>query len=75
MKISNGSKKRCRQKFQYKGIGHTINDACELIETLGKDVVIAEFIYDYDNVELYNVLLFLLKENDNTKELERFDYE
>lgn len=75
MKISNGSKKRCRKKFQYKGIGRTINDACQLIETLGKDTVIAEFIYDYYNVELYNVLLFLLKENDNTKELDIFDYE
>lgn len=32
MKISNGSKKRCREKFNYKGIGSLINKAVYLIE-------------------------------------------
>lgn len=73
MKISNGSKKRCRKKFNYKGIGALINKAVELIE-YDVDNTIAEFIYDYDNVKLYNVILFLLKENSDLKELQKFDY-
>ena len=73
MKISNGSKKRCREKFNYKGIGYLINKAVEIIE-YDVDVAIAEFIYDYDNVKLYNVMLFLLKENFDLKELHKFDY-
>lgn len=74
MKISNGSKKRCREKFNYKGIGSLINKAVCLIEEDDVNVVIAEFIYDYDNVKLYNVMLFLLKENLDLKELHKFDY-
>lgn len=73
MKISNGSKKRCREKFNYKGIGSLINKAVYLIE-YDINVAIAEFIYDYDNVKLYNVMLFLLKENLDLKELHKFDY-
>lgn len=73
MRVSNGSKKRCREKFNYKGIGSLINKAVELIE-YDVDNTIAEFIYDYDNVKLYNVILFLLKENSDLKELQKFDY-
>lgn len=73
MRVSNGSKKRCREKFNYKGIGSLINKAVELIE-YDVDNTIAEFIYDYDNVKLYNVVLFLLKENLDLKELQKFDY-
>ena len=73
MKISNGSKKRCREKFNYKGIGSLINKAVYLIE-YDFNTAISEFIYDYDNVKLYNVMLFLLKENSDLKELHKFDY-
>lgn len=73
MKISNGSKKRCREKFNYKGIDSLINKAIYLIE-YDINAAISEFIYDYDNVKLYNVILFLLKENLNLKELYKFDY-
>ena len=74
MKISNGSKKRCREKFNYKGIGSLINKAVEIIE-YDVNVAISEFIYDYDNVKLYNVMLFLLKENSDLEELDKFNYE
>ena len=73
MKISNGSKKRCREKFNYKGIGSLINKAVYNIE-YDVNVAISEFIYDYDDVKLYNVMLFLLKENSDLKELHKFDY-
>lgn len=73
MKISNGSKKRCREKFNYKGIGSLINKAVYIIE-YDVNVAISEFIYDYDDVKLYNVMLFLLKENSDLKELHKFDY-
>ena len=73
-KISNGSKKRCREKFQYKGIGKLINSACWIINLEGVDTVISEFIYDYDDPQLYNVMLFLLKENFDIDELNKFDY-
>ena len=73
MAISKKSIKRCREKFQYKGIGHIIQTACYLIEE-AVNVAIAEFIYDYDNIELYNGMLFLLKENYNFEELKNFDY-
>ena len=73
MKISNGSKKRCRENFNYKGIGSLINKAVDIIE-YDIDVAISEFIYDYDDVKLYNVMLFLLKENLDLEELHKFDY-
>ena len=73
MKVSNGSKRRCREKFDYKGIGSLINNAVYHIE-YDVDVAISEFIYDCDDVKLYNVMLFLLKENLDSKELHKFDY-
>ena len=78
MKISNGSKKRCRQKFDYKGIGRVINTASSLIEEEDVNTIIAEFIYDYDNAQLYNVLLYLIRENCKDEkilnELNKFKY-
>lgn len=73
MAISKKSIIRCREKFQYKGISHMIQTACYLIEE-DVNAAIAEFIYDYDDIELYNVMLFLLKENYNFEELKNFDY-
>lgn len=80
MKISGGSKKRCREKFGYKGIGKLINRAtflCEL-EEYCTEALISECIYDYDDPKFYNVLLYLLKDNLEDekllKELEIFEY-
>ena len=73
--ISNGSIKRCRKKFgDIVGIGKLINNAVDLLNEEDHKIVIAEFIYDYDNKDFYNVLLFLLKDNYNFKELEKFDF-
>jgi len=63
-KFSNSSKKRCREFFNYpKGIGKSINIASSLIEKENVNTIIAEFINDYDNIQLYNVLLYLIREN------------
>ena len=78
MKISNGSKDRCREKFQYKGIGKVINRACNLLEKEDVEVIISECIYDTDDPMIYNVLLYLIRENCKSekiiKELEDFLY-
>ena len=71
--ISNNSKKRCAKVFPYKGINKIIKTATNIIED-DINVAIGEFIYDYDNPQLYNVMLFLLKDNCNMKELNKFDY-
>lgn len=63
MKISNGSKNRCREKFQYKGIGKVINRACNLLEKEDVEVIISECIYDTGDPMIYNVLLYLIREN------------
>ena len=63
MKISNGSKDRCRNKFGYKGIGGFINKACDLLEIEDTEVIISECIYDYSDPKFYNVLLYLIREN------------
>lgn len=78
MKISNGSKDRCRNKFGYKGIGKLINKACVLLEIEDIEVIISECIYDYCDPKFYNVLLYLIRENckDNKiiDELKDFKY-
>lgn len=71
--ISNNSKKRCAKAFSYKRINKIIKTATDIIED-DINVAIGEFIYDYDNPQLYNVMLFLLKDNYNIKELNKFDY-
>lgn len=78
LKISNGSKNRCRAKFDYKGIGKIINRAYELLEKEDVEVIISECIYDSDDSMIYNVLLYLIRENckDNKilNELKDFQY-
>ena len=78
MKISNGSKNRCRAKLNYKGIGKVINRACDLLEKEDAEVIISECIYDSDDPMIYNVLLYLIRENctDNKilNELKDFQY-
>jgi len=77
-KFSNSSKKRCREFFNYpKGIGKNINIASSLIEKENVNTIIAEFIDDYDNIQLYNVLLYLIRENfpnNITDTLKNFQY-
>lgn len=78
IKISEGSKKRCRSQFPIKKIGKLIKSAVLLLELVPVETVISECIYDTDNPQLYNVLLYLIRENcDNEKiisELKNFDY-
>jgi len=78
VKVSEGSKKRCREKFPIKRIGKLINSAVSILDLVPVETVIAECIYDPDNTDLYNVLLYLIRENCTDekiiKELEKFDY-
>ena len=78
LKISNASKKRCREKFPIKGIGKIINNAVLILEKEDVEVVIAESIYDFDDKSVYNVLLYLIRENckdfNIINELDKFDY-
>lgn len=78
LKISEGSKKRCREKFPIKKIGKVINSAVLLLDLVPVETVISECIYDYDNVNLYNVLLYLIRENCTDEkiidELKSFNY-
>lgn len=78
MVISNSSKKRCREKFDYKGIGKVVERCAGLIEDFGERLILSEFIYDHDDALTYNVMLFLLLENCEDegvlKELSRFKY-
>ncbi len=78
IKISEDSKKRCREKFPIKRIGKLINSAISILDLVPVETVISKCIYDHDNKKLYNVLLFLIRENcTNEKiisELKKFDY-
>jgi hypothetical protein len=78
IKISEGSKKRCRSQFPIKKIGKLINSAVLLLELVPVETVISECIYDTDNPQLYNVILYLIRENCGDEkiisELKNFDY-
>ena len=77
IKVSNNSKKKCRKFFGYKGIGKLIKFATYSLENVDTGVLISEFIYDADDKEFYNVLLYLIKANSSGKydeDLEGFDY-
>lgn len=78
VKISESSKKRCREKFPIKRIGKLINSAVSILDLVPVEVAISEYIYDTDNKELYNVLLYMIRENCTNekiiKELENFEY-
>lgn len=78
LKISNSSVKRCREKFPVKRIGKTIKSALMLFDLVPVEVIISECIYDYDNPKLYNVLLYLIRENCTDEkiinELSAFEY-
>lgn len=76
--ISNGSKKRCRSKFDYVGINKIINRCSEFLSDFPVEDIIAEEIYDHSDALTYNVFLFLLLENCKDdkilKELSKFKY-
>ena len=78
LKISEESKKRCREQFPIKGIGKTIKSAVSLLELVPVETIIAECIYDHDNSRLYNVLLYLIRDSCKDQkiidELKQFDY-
>ena len=78
VKVSYDSRRKCREKFPIKRIGKIIHSAVSLLELVPVKTVISECIYDTDNKELYNVLLYLIRENCTDekiiKELEDFDY-
>ena len=78
IKISEGSKKRCREQFPIKRIGKLINSAVSIFELVPIETIISECIYDTDNPSLYNVLLYLIRENCTDEkiinELKEFKY-
>ena len=78
LKISDSSIKRCREKFQFKRIAHTIKSALMMFDLLPIEIIVSKSIYDYDNQKLYNVLLYLIRENCNDEkiinELSAFEY-
>ena len=78
LKISNSSIKQCREKFQFKRIAHIIKSALMIFDLVPIEIIISKSIYDYDNPKLYNVLLYLIRENCNDEkiinELSEFEY-
>ena len=78
VKVSECSKKKCREQFPIKGIGKLIKSAVSILELVPVETVISKCIYDQDNKKLYNILLYLIRENCKDekiiKELEKFDY-
>lgn len=78
LKISDSSIKRCREKFPVKRIGKTIKSALMLFDLVTIEVIISECIYNCYNIMLYNVLLYLIRENCNDEKiinaLSKFEY-
>ena len=78
LKISNSSIKQCREKFQFKRIAHIIKSALMIFDLVPIEIIISKSIYDYDNPKLYNVILYLIRENCNDEkiinELSAFEY-
>ena len=63
VKISEESKKRCREQFPIKRIGKLIKSAVSIFELVPVETIISKYIYDTDNPSLYNVILYLIREN------------
>ena len=78
LKISDSSIKRCREKFTIKRIGKTIKSALMLFDLVPVEVIISECIYNCYNTMLYNVLLYLIRENCTDEKiinaLNKFEY-
>ena len=78
VKISEESKKRCREQFPIKRIGKLIKSAVSIFELVPVETIISKCIYDTDNPSLYNVIMYLIRENCTDEkiinELNTFDY-
>ena len=78
VKISEESKKRCREQFPIKRIGKLIKSAVAIFELVPVETIISKCIYDTDNPSLYNVILYLIRENCTDEkiinELNTFDH-
>ena len=78
LKISDSSIKRCREKFTIKRIGKTIKSALMLFDLVPVEVIISECIYNCYNTMLYNVILYLIRENCTDEKiinaLNKFEY-
>ena len=78
VKISEESKKRCREKFPVKGIGKLIKSAVAIFELVPVETIISKCICYTDNPSLYNVIMYLIRENCTDEkiinELNTFDY-
>lgn len=78
LKISDSSIKRCREKFTIKRIGKIIKSALMLFDLVPVEVIISECIYNCYNTMLYNVLLYLIRENCTDEKiinaLNKFEY-
>ena len=69
LKISDSSIKRCQKKFPVKRIEKTIKSALMLFDLVPVEVIISECIYNCYNTMLYNVLLYLIRENCNDEKI------
>lgn len=69
LKISDSSIKGCREKFPIKRIGKIIKSALMLFDLVPVEEIISECIYDCYNIMLYNVLLYLIRENCNDEKI------
>ena len=78
VKISEDSKKKCKDQFPIKRIGKLIKSAVSIFELVPVETIISKCIYDTDNPSLYNVILYLIRENCTDEkiinELNTFDY-
>lgn len=78
IKISEDSKKKCKDQFPIKRIGKLIKSAVSIFELVPVETIISKCIYDTDNPSLYNVILYLIRENCTDEkiinELNTFDY-
>ena len=78
VKISEDSKKKCKDQFPIKRIRKLIKSAVSIFELVPVETIISKCIYDTDNPSLYNVILYLIRENCTDEkiinELNTFDY-
>lgn len=77
VRVSDESKKRCRDKFPIKRIGKLIKSATSILDLVPVEKVITQCIHNSDNSDLRNVLLYFIRENCTDmkiiKELQNFE--
>lgn len=80
IKCSDDSLKKCKETFKCKGvsISKIVNSAKLLLELVPVETIIDKCLYNPDNERLYNVLLFLIRENCKDegilKEVDKFTF-